>query len=396
MATYSDAYSGKMALQGTTKKTTSSATSTAAETSPATASSTAAAESAPVTPARTTSDYLNEYNQNRENKIRELYDNNMERARAQQQTALDANTASIRNAYDQNMNSMRNAYEQNLSDANAARAQISPRYQEGMNSLSAEYERQRRNNNMQGAVNGLNTGAGSQLSLGQSMAYQRNQGNLARSEQEALNEADRGIGDLERDYNNRSSALEMQYTNNLTDLQTNYQNKIAEAAANNDYQMAAALLDEYGEQYDRTMNQAKQLSQFGDFSMYASIYGTEAAEQMEQMWNFQNPDLAYNLGKITADDYFQMTGRRPRGAKGSYGGGTSNSVGTSKAYLARLGSRGGGRGYFGPAGYYDGYGNFVAGDGNIYGSARYESDAGQGIYGESMTPNQVAWYNENR
>lgn len=386
MATYSDAYSSKSSLQGTTAVKKTNATSTAADTASATASTPAT----PTAPAPLTSDYLNEYNQNRENKIRQLYDNNMERARAQQQTALDANTANARNAYEQNLNSMRNAYEQNLSDANAARAQISPRYQEGMNSLSAEYERQRRNNNMQGAVNGLNTGAGSQLSLGQSMAYQRNQGNLARSEQEALNEADRGIGDLERDYNNRSSALEMQYTNNLTDLQTNYQNKIAEAAANNDYQMAAALLDEYGEQYDRTMNQAKQLSQFGDFSMYASIYGTEAAEQMEQMWNFQNPDLAYNLGKITADDYFQMTGRRPKGAAGSYSSGSNGSDLSNKYRDRARGMPRGGRNYTGPAGYYDQLGNFVAPGADVYGAAR--NDTTNPGYGVAADPD---YYNAN-
>ena len=274
--------------------------------------------------AQATQDYLNNYNADREQRIRDLYAGNIAAQNARQKTALDASMANIRNAYQQNTESMRNAYEQNLSDANAARAQISPRYQQGMNALSAEYERQRRNNNMQGAVNGLNTGAGSQLALGQSMGYQATQGQMSRSEQEALNEADRAIGDLNRDYNNRNSSLEMQYNNSLADLQTNYENKIAEAAANNDYQLAAALLDEYGAQYDRIMQQADRMAEFGDFSMYANIYGIDAANEMERAWAMQNPQVAWAMGKLSADDYYKLTGMMPYGYDGSGLGGSGN------------------------------------------------------------------------
>lgn len=387
--------------------------------------------------AQNTQQYLNDYNTNREQKIRDMYAGNLAAQNAQQQTAYDKNmgalktaydanlgnlktaydnnTASLQTAYEKNLAQMANAYQQNLSDAKAYREGISPRYQDSMNALGAEYERQRRNNNMQAAVNGLNTGAGSQMALGQSMAYQRNQGNLARSENEALNEAERGITDLGRDYRNRQEILNNEYNNNvdklnreyanqqatygttyqnnLLDLKTNYQNKIAEAAANNDYQMAAALLDEYGAQYDRTMDQAKQLAEFGDFSMYANIYGIDAAQQMEKNWSMQNPDLAYNLGKITSDDYFKMTGKYPAGVQGSYGSG-----GGFRSYSGG-GGGGGGRGYFGPAGHYDGYGNFVTNDGSaIYGSMRNAVDAGVGDHGDpsSWTANQQAWYLENR
>ena len=294
--------------------------------------------------AKSTQQYLSDYNTNREQKIKDMYAGSLASAQAAQQTALDANIANARNAYQQNMNTLQNAYEQNMSDAQAAREKISPQYQQSMNALGAEYERQKRNLNMQAAVNGLNTGAGSQLALGQSMAYQGTQGNLARSEREALGEADRGISDLERNYKNQTSQLGVQYENNLMDLKTNYQNKIAEAAANNNYQQAAALLDEYGAQYDRTMQQASQLAEYGDFSMYANIYGVDAAQQMEKNWSMQNPDLAYNLGKITADDYFKMTGKYPRGVTGSYGGSYS-SYGGGGGYSA---SRD--RAYRGPAG----------------------------------------------
>lgn len=392
--------------------------------------------------AQNTRQYLNDYNTNREQKIRDMYAGNLAAQNAQQQTAYDKNmgalktaydanlgnlktaydnnTASLKTAYDKNIAQIANTYQQNLSDAEAYREGISPRYQESMNALGAEYERQRRNNNMQAAVNGLNTGAGSQMSLAQSMAYQRDQGNLARSEQEALNEAERGITDLGRDYRNRQEILNNEYNNNvdklnreyanqqatygttyqnnLLDLKTNYQNKIAEAAANNDYQLAAALLDEYGAQYDRTMDQAEQLAEFGDFSMYANIYGQDAALQMEKMWGMQNPDLAYNLGRMTEEEYFNLTGKYPNNH--SYGGGSVFKMlggGTlTNGYLHRRG-RGIDYAYRGPAGHYDGYGNFVTDDGShIWGSAKYEQDAGQGVYGESMTQAQKDWYAENR
>ena len=153
---------------------------------------------------------LQAYNTNREQKIQGVYDK-----------ALASTQQGLKTAYDQNM-----------SDLQSARDKISPQYQQSANQLAAEYERQKRNTNMQGAANGLNTGAGSQLALGQSMAYQRNAGNLARSENEALNEANRGIADLG----------------------VQYQNQIAQAVANNDYKLAAAMLDEYENQYQRQIN----------------------------------------------------------------------------------------------------------------------------------------------
>ena len=404
--------------------------------------------------------YLENYNADREQKIRDMYAGNLSSQNAQQQTAYDKNLAALKTAYDANLGNLKTAYDnntaslktaldknlaqiaetyaQNLSDANAYREGISPRYQQAMNALGAEYERQRRNNNMQAAVNGINTGTGSQMSLAQSMAYQGNQGNLARSENEALNEAERGINDLGRayrsqqdiintEYNNNVDKLNREYANqqatygttyqnNLLDLKTNYQNKIAEAAANNDYQLAAALLDEYGAQYDRTMQQAEQLAEFGDFSMYASIYGIDAAQQMEKMWGMQNPDLAYNLGRMTADEYFNLTGKYPSGytgtGTGAYGDDYAakgpgyfttgadgkrqyaHTPGYDYTHVLKNIPRGGSgrdRAYRGPAGYYTTDGNYYVPDtGRFYGSSEGTSiepadqayaDRLAGIYG---------------
>lgn len=283
---------------------------------------------------------LDRYNADREAQIRALY------AAAQQNT----------------LNGLRTAYDQNMSDASAARDLISPQYQERMNALSSEYERQRRNNNMQAAVNGLNTGAGSQMALAQSAAYQANQGNLARSENEALNEANRRIQDLQR----------------------NYQNAVAEATASNNYKLAAALMDEYQNAYNRQMNlentnyqrslqneqqnytrtwnenerdysrgmdEAAQKAQYGDFSGFKDVYGDEVAKGMEAAWALQNPQQAWASGKISSADYYALTGRMPNdpnsvasqlpGGGGTYGGVTptaaSSGTGSSGGYFSGSG-----------------------------------------------------------
>lgn len=293
----------------------------------------------------TAQDFVNTYNANREKKIQDMY------AASQRSTEAGLKTA----------------YDKSMSAAQQARDDISPQYQESMNQLSAEYERQRRNNNMQAASNGLNTGAGSQMALGQMNAYQQGQGRLATAENEAIDRANQ----------------------NILDLKTDYQNQIAQAAANNDYRQAAALLDEYGAQYDRTMNQASQLAQYGDFSLFASIYGDAAAQQMEKTWALQNPDLAYNTGKLTAEEYRQMTGRNPRGY---FASGTSGYKGGSDVLAGIYGlSRGGyGGGYYSGSG---GGGRSSGGGGRSY-SGGSSSGGSTGAFGSANSIN-VGAYNTN-
>lgn len=366
---------------------------------------------------------LDAYNANREKQIEGVYD----KALASTQQGL------------------KTAYDQNLSDLQAAREKITPQYQQSANALAAEYERQRRNNNMQAAANGLNTGAGSQLALGQSMAYQRNAGNLARSQNEALNEANRGIADLGVQYRNqiaqavanndyelaaaRLKEYENQYNRQRTLEDQNYQRALqAEQQAyqrayneenrdygraydienrdynrnwnteNRDYERAwnqenrdytrdwnqderdynrawnedARGYDRYWSEndrgynrqfneenrdytrawnqderdytrnwnedersYDRAMTEAANRAEFGDFSGYAEIYGSDIANSMREIWIAQNPMVAYSTGAITAEEYQMLTGKYPYNSSGSSG--------YSSGY--RSGGGGGGHGY---------------------------------------------------
>ena len=220
-------------------------------------------------------------------------------------TANNGNIDRINQMYDAQKQSqlqqLESAYNQNLSNAQAAKDKIAPQYQQSANDLAVQYERNRRNFNQQAATSGINTGAASQAELSRSNEYLRDFGKLRSAESNALTEAERGI----------------------TDLKTQYQNAISAATADNDYRKAAALLDEYNNQYNRDLAQAQQLAQFGDFSAYATLYGQGAADNMLAVWKAQNPDLAYNTGKMTAEEYKSMTGKYPVGynAPSSGGGG---------------------------------------------------------------------------
>ena len=275
-------------------------------TSPAAATDTTAAATAPATaPANqvmTGNQSLDTYNTGRVNQINQMYDSQRDAA----------------------LGSLEAAHNRTMSDAQAAYDKITPQYQEARNASGAEYERQRRNNNLQAQANGLNTGANSQMQLAASSVYQQNQAGLHKAENEALNESNR----------------------QMVTLKEQYEADVQDAIAKNDAQRAAALLNEYGQQYDRMQSEAKQLAAYGDFSLYAQLYGQQAADGMQRSWDLQNPALAYALGRLSAQDYFKLTGKYPPGSPeaqaqassgGSsgrsygYGGGSGGSSGTGES-----------------------------------------------------------------
>ena len=183
---------------------------------------------------------------------------------------------------------LENSHKLSMSAAEEARDKIAPQYQTAANDLSVQYERNRRNFNEQAAANGINTGTASQAALAQNSAYQRDFGGLRKSESEALATANRGIADLT----------------------AQYQGKVELAIAENDYKRAAALLDEYNAEYQRNIEKAKQLASYGDFSGFEAIYGKDQATNMFYLWAAENPQLAYNAGRITADQKDNLLNNR--------------------------------------------------------------------------------------
>ena len=188
---------------------------------------------------------------------------------------------------------LESAYQESRAEAEAARDKLPGQYRQQANDLAAQYERNRRNFNLQADASGLNTGAASQAALAQNSAYQRDIGALRTAQADAMTEADRGIADLERQY----------------------QANVSSAIADNDYQRAQALMNEYNNGYSRDLNTAKTLAAYGDFSGYAGLYGQETADSMAALWKAQNPELAYNTGRMTAEEYRAVTGKYPAGYK---------------------------------------------------------------------------------
>lgn len=263
-------------VENTTTTTTTTPTQTTTST---TTSPTPAVNKTPVyTPA-----ILPTYTAQTE-RVDELYD-----------AALELQKAQLQNAYDKNVL----AYE-------GAREKIAPTYQQERNAVAAESEKQKQAFNEYAAASGLNTGAGSQVELARSNQLQGNLSALRRAEADAQTELDM----------------------KLAELKVDYQNAVAQAIAQNDYEKAAALLEEYKleqqsivsvaqaqanenykayaaqvayeqEQYNRkqaeieakatqlyrdqqtALAKAQTLAQYGDFSGYAELgYDTSAMQAL--------------------------------------------------------------------------------------------------------------------
>ena len=77
-------------------------------------------------------------------------------------------------------------------------------------------------------------------------------------------------------------------------------------------------MNEYNNGYSRDLNTAKTLAAYGDFSGYAGLYGQDTANNMAALWKAQNPELAYNTGRMTAEEYKAVTGKYPAGYQAPY------------------------------------------------------------------------------
>lgn len=248
-----------------------------------------------------------------------------------------AQTEAVNNQYDAAINSQRlaleNAYNQNRTELERAAEKIPESYNNALNNQASAYERQRQAFNERAAGSGIGTGTGSQAELAMNIANQGNMASINKARADAITDAQ----------------------NKITDLHTNYQNSVAEAIAKNDYERAVQMLSEYrtqaqsvvqtaqaqadedyrayqsqlereGSTYSRTQEQAKLLSQYGDFSGYESLYGADTANNMKQAWIASNPDLAYNTGAIDAKRYKEITGKNPPGYSAPGGGGGAKPV----------------------------------------------------------------------
>lgn len=86
--------------------------------------------------------------------------------------------------------------------------------------------------------------------------------------------------------------------------------------------------DQYNKAWD--LEKADALAQYGNFSGFEDLYGKEQADQMRLTWASANPDAAWTAGLITEEEYYKLTGARPRGgipvATGGGGGSTARAA----------------------------------------------------------------------
>lgn len=191
-------------------------------------------------------------------------------------------------------------HKKNLEAMQAENQAVDQKYAGQGNNLAVQYERNRRNFNEQAQSRGLNTGTASQAALAQNSVYLRDFGLLS----------------------GKRAAAREQGRQNMLNLKADYDLKAAETAAGSDRRKQEALFKEREKELQRQLSQAQTLAKYGDFSIYAQLYGKEQADKMEAVWKAQNPELAFKTGKISESEYLRMTGRLPgRSSGGSRGRG---------------------------------------------------------------------------
>lgn len=183
------------------------------------------------------------------------------------------------------------AYNQNVQAMGQQKQDVQQAFNAANYDIGVQNNRNDANLTQFADVRDVNTGFGSQHRLNLNNARANANAKTTFAQNQAMMEAD------------RQTAL----------AETNYKNQVAAALADNDYKRAAALMDDYNNQNKWREAQAQQLASFGDFQAYQDLYGKDTADTMQTMWNAQNPEEAYRLGRINANKYRQITGKWPKG-----------------------------------------------------------------------------------
>lgn len=209
-------------------------------------------------------------------------------------------------------------------------------------------------------------------------AEQKYQDQLARQQEQDAFAREQYNNSLARQQEQDAFARE-QYNNSLTRQQEQdafarqqYNNSLTRQQAQDEFarqqyadqiarqqQQDAFSREQYNYQVEQARNQqalneAKQRAAYGDFSGYAGLYGQDVANSMQQFWAMSNPDYAYSMGLITADQYEQMTGYSPDRSSlySGYSSGGSSGGGGGSSYRGSSSSSGNNSNVSGP-GVYD-------------------------------------------
>lgn len=201
---------------------------------------------------------------------------------------------------DKALAALQSSYDKSRMELENSMKEIPGTYQAQANQIAAEALKQQQNFNESAAYAGMNVGSGSQAQLAMSNQLQSNMSNLRTNEANAMTKAQQ----------------------QLSALYVDYQNSIAEAIANNEYERAAALLQEYQKaaeslvevaknqasldvdiagfnrdthQYNQemTLQKAQDMAKYGDFSGYLKLgFSSDQVNNMRRGWLALNPEAA--------------------------------------------------------------------------------------------------------
>ena len=189
--------------------------------------------------------------------------------------------------YDAQTAGLKSTYERSMSDAQTAAKAIAPQYQLQANTLAGQYEKARRNANLNAMTSGLASGTGQQQQNALRNQYLTNYGALRGQEAGAVTEANQNMVKLTDDYN---AAL-------------------AKARAETEAKRNQSLIENYNNNQNRMDTQAAAMAAYGNFDMYRQLYGDAQADQMRNVWIAQNPDAAFRSGMISKEDYKKLTNK---------------------------------------------------------------------------------------
>lgn len=197
--------------------------------------------------------------------------------------------STINNATNSNVQNIKTTGAKNEEAQNEVQTLGNQAYDFANADLNTQYNRTQQGMDQFADVRGLNRQQGSQQAL-----------QLGRANASATG----GIS-AARDIAAKSWARQQQQMKDST------ANQIRQAIANGEYEKAAASLTNYNNWTAYTDNRAALLAGMGDYSGIEGIYGPEAASFMQKLDAANNPEVAYNTGKITAAEYERMTGKKP-------------------------------------------------------------------------------------
>lgn len=221
---------------------------------------------------------------------------------------------SINEYYDRYIESQKqaeqSAYEENVRALEYEASKLSPAYKAQREAIAAEREIADRNFRNAALASGINTGAGSQYALASNNAYQANMTNLRQAEAQALADVEESRRQSTAAYQNAIAKAISE--GNLARAQALYQEAVrvdesivltAQAQAQENYNAWQAQYtanragaEDALTEYNKKLQRAETLAQYGDFSGYYDLgYSSSQVSAMKDLWNRQT-NYGYGYG----------------------------------------------------------------------------------------------------